>query len=66
MLIGGPVARPGSVVSSWQGDHYSLLRTWESAWGLPSLKSLAASPTAAALVHDGDPGVRPLTGIWSG
>jgi hypothetical protein len=51
-------------ISQWQGDHYSLLRTWEQAWGMPTLKSLAVSKSAAATVHDGDPGVAPLTGIW--
>lgn len=63
LLIGRPVAHPGSV-ATWSGDHYSLLRTWETAWGMPTLKSLAADATAAALVHDGDPGVTPLTGVW--
>jgi hypothetical protein len=65
LMIGAPVAHPGAT-SNWFGDHYSLLRTWEAAWGLTSLKSQAASPTAAASVHDGDPGVTPLTGIWAG
>jgi hypothetical protein len=64
LFIGSTVAHPGSVNTSWQGDHYSLLRTWETAWGLPTLKSRAASADAAMTVHDGDPGVRPLTGIW--
>jgi len=63
LLVSPLLAKPGSV-SSWQGDHYGLLRTWEAAWGLPTLKSRAADPAAAKLVHDGDPGVRPLTGIW--
>src|SRR2546423_7172491 len=35
---GDLLARPGTVEPSWPGDHYSLLRTWESAWGLPTLK----------------------------
>jgi hypothetical protein len=52
------------VITSWQGDHYSLLRTWEAAWHLPTLKSRAASKAAAAVVHDGDPHVTPITGIW--
>jgi phosphatidylinositol-3-phosphatase len=65
LLIGGPVAHPGST-SGWSGDHYSLLRTWETAWGLSTLKSQAASSPAAATVHDGDPGVTPLTGVWTG
>jgi hypothetical protein len=65
LLIGSPVAYPGTA-SNWVGDHYSLLRTWEAGWGLPTLKSQAVSPAAAATVHDGDPGVTPLTGIWAG
>jgi len=64
LLIGPVLAHPGTTVKSWYGDHYSLLRTWERAWHLPSLKSKAVSPAAAAKVHDGDPGVKPLTGIW--
>jgi hypothetical protein len=52
------------VIPSWQGDHYSLLRTWEASWHLPALKSKAATPAAAAAVHDGDPYVTPITGIW--
>ena len=64
LFIGARIARPGTVYKKWQGDHYSLLRTWEQAWGLPTLKSRAASPSAAMTVHDGDPGVRPLQGIW--
>jgi hypothetical protein len=63
LLIGRPIAAPGST-SDWQGDHYSLLRTWETAWRLPTLKSKAVTPAAAATVHDGDPGVTPLTGVW--
>lgn len=65
LLIGPTLARPGSVDAAWQGDHYSLLRTWEGSWGLPTLKSRAASPQAAAAVHDGDAGVEPLTGVWA-
>src|SRR3954452_20901789 len=64
LLIGGPVALAGSKCY-WQGDHYSFLRTWEAAWDLPTLKSRAADTAAAALVHDGDAGVTPLTDIWS-
>jgi len=63
VLISPLLAKRGSV-SSWQGDHYSLIRTWELAWGLPTLKSKAADADAAAKVHDGDPGVKPLAGIW--
>lgn len=65
LLIGSPIAHPGTT-STWEGDHYSLLRTWEAAWGMPTLKSQAASAAAATTVHDGDPGVTPLTGIWVG
>jgi len=50
--------------SSWQGDHYSFLRTLEAAWGLPTLKSRAADAAAAAKVHDGDPGVTVLGDVW--
>jgi hypothetical protein len=64
LFISDLLAHPGTVDPQWQGDHYSLLRTWESAWGLPTLKSLAATPAAARTVHDGDLGVRPLTGVW--
>jgi len=64
LVIGSPVARPGTTLAKWYGDHYSLLRTWERAWGLPTLKSKAASTAAAAKVHDGDPGVQPLTAVW--
>jgi hypothetical protein len=63
LLIGAPIAAPGTT-ATWAGDHYSLLRTWETGWGLPTLKSQAVSPAAAATVHDGDPGVLPLTGVW--
>lgn len=55
--------KPGAAIS-WRGDHYALLRTLEVAWGLPTLKSKAVSAAAAAKVHDGDEGVRPLTGVW--
>jgi hypothetical protein len=65
LLIGSRLApKGGTVVTSWSGDHYSLLRTWETAWKLPTLKSLAKSASAAATVHDGDPHVLPITGIW--
>jgi hypothetical protein len=64
LLISPLLAHPGTTVRTWHGDHYSLLRTWEKAWGMPTLKSIAASPKAAKKVHDGDPGVKPLTGIW--
>jgi hypothetical protein len=64
LLIGGPVSLRGRVIPSWQGDHYSLLRTWETSWHLPTLKSRARTRVAAAMVHDGDPHVTPITGIW--
>lgn len=57
------LARPG-FVSSWKGDHYGFLRTLEASFGLPTLKSRAVSAAAAATVHDGDPGVKPLTDAW--
>jgi hypothetical protein len=38
--------------TEWQGDHFSILRTLETAWGLEPIG------------HDGDPGVTPLTGVW--
>jgi hypothetical protein len=62
-LLISPLLRAGTT-TTWQGDHYALLRTLEVAWGLPTLKSKAVSPAAAALVHDGDAGVKPLTGVW--
>jgi phosphatidylinositol-3-phosphatase len=62
-LLLSKLVRAGTT-TAWQGDHYALLRTWEAAWGLPTLKSRAADETAAKTVHDGDPGVRPLTGVW--
>jgi hypothetical protein len=64
LLIGGAIARPGAVDRAWHGDHYAMLRTFEAAWGLPTLKSRAVSRAAAATVHDGDPGVHPLTNVW--
>jgi len=63
-ILISPLLGKRGTVKSWYGDHYSLLRTWEAAWGLPTLKSKAADAAAAKLVHDGDPGVKPLTGIW--
>ena len=63
-IIISPLLAKHGYYKSWYGDHYGLLRTWEVAWGMPTLKSKAASPAAAKLVHDGDPGVKPLTGIW--
>jgi hypothetical protein len=63
IVISPLLAKHGSY-KGWYGDHYGLLRTWEVAWGLPTLKSKAATPAAAKLVHDGDAGVKPLTGIW--
>jgi hypothetical protein len=58
-----PLIRPGTT-STWQGDHYGFLRTLEASFGLPTLKSRAAGAVAAASVHDGDPGVTPLTDVW--
>lgn len=52
VVISGLV-RPGTV-STWQGDHYGVLRTLEAAWDLGSLHA-----------HDADPGVTPLTDVWS-
>ena len=63
LFLGDPVKKDFS--STWQGDHYGLLRTIEASYGLPTLKSLAVSPAAAATVHDGDPGVTPVTDIWA-
>jgi hypothetical protein len=59
-----PMLTPNTT-ASWQGDHYSFLRTLEAAWGLPTLKSRAADAGAAAKVHDGDPGVTVLSDIWA-
>jgi hypothetical protein len=59
-----PLIQPG-LTSAWQGDHYGFLNTLESSWGLPSLQSRAASPAAAKTVHDADPGVTPLTDVWT-
>jgi hypothetical protein len=64
LLIGHPLARHNSVDWLTKADHYSLLRTWEASWHLPTLKSRAVSTKAARSVHDGDPGVKPLTGMW--
>ena len=47
-----PLLRAGSK-TDWQGDHYSVLRTLETAWGLKPM------------AHDGDPGVTPLTDVWA-
>ena len=62
LFLGAPVKT--GFTSTWNGDHYGLMRTVEDSFGLPTLKSLAANATAAALVHDGDPGVTPVTDIW--
>lgn len=64
LLISGLLAHPGTSYTGWVGDHYAMLRTFEAAFGLPTLKSRAPTAAQAALVHDGDPGVRPLTGVW--
>ena len=63
LFLGAPVR--SDFTSAWNGDHYGLLRTVEYSLGLPTLKSLAADPAAAATVHDGDPGVTPATDIWT-
>lgn len=59
-----PMLTPNTT-SSWQGDHYGFLRTLESSWAMPTLKSRAADAAAAAKVHDGDPGVTVLAGVWT-
>jgi hypothetical protein len=59
-----PMVTAGAT-ATWQGDHYAFLRTLEAGWGLPTLKSIAKTATAAKTVHDGDPGVTPLTGVWT-
>jgi hypothetical protein len=51
LLIGSGVRK--GYVSSYQGDHYGLLRTIENSEGLPTLESQAATPAAAATVMDG-------------
>ena len=48
-LVLGPRVRPGSQTST-PLDHYGLLRTIETAWGLPLLARSR--------------GARPITGIW--
>ena len=63
LFLGAPVK--AGYTSTWQGDHYGLLRTIEASYGLPTLKSLAVDATAASTVHDGDPGVTPVTDIWT-
>lgn len=62
-LVVSPMVKPGTT-STWQGDHYSFLRTLEASWGLPTLKSRAANAGAAATVHDGEPAVTALTDVW--
>ncbi len=54
----------GGATSTWQGDHYSFLRTLEASFGLATLKSRAAGADAAKTVHDGDPNVTALTDVW--
>jgi acid phosphatase len=48
MLVGGPVV-PGARVTD-RGDHYTMLRTIEAAYGLPALGTAASR--------------QPVTGIW--
>jgi len=62
-LVISPLVQPGAT-STWHGDHYGFLRTLEQSFGLPTLKSRAANADAAKTVHDGDPGVTPLTDVW--
>ncbi|GAC1479717.1 MAG: alkaline phosphatase family protein [Acidimicrobiales bacterium] len=62
-VVISPMIKPGTT-STWNGDHYGVLRTIEASLRLPTLKSKAATPDAAAAVHDGDPGVVPLTDVW--
>ncbi|MBV8387213.1 MAG: hypothetical protein JO155_10510 [Acidimicrobiia bacterium] len=62
-LVISPLVAPNSA-SQWSGDHYGFLRTLEASWGLPTLKSQAATPQAAQTVHDGDPGVTVLGDVW--
>src|SRR5213078_3579111 len=62
-VVLSPLVAVGSA-SAWSGDHYGFLRTLETAWGLPSLKSMAQGADAAAKVHDGDAGVTPLSDVW--
>jgi hypothetical protein len=50
-------------VSTWQGDHYGFLRTLEASFGMPSIKSIAPA-SIRSKIHDGDPGVTPLTDAW--
>jgi hypothetical protein len=57
-VVFSPHIVPGTT-SSWQGDHYGFLRTLETAWQLPSLKS-TIDPSLASHIHDGDPGVTAL------
>jgi acid phosphatase len=61
VVIGGHV-KP-NFTSAWEGDHYGFLTTLEASLGLPSIKSIA-DPSIAPLIHDGDPGVLPLTDAW--
>lgn len=61
-VVISPLVIPGTT-STWNGDHYGFLRTLESSWRLPTLKSIA-DPTIAAQINDGDPGVTPLTDVW--
>jgi len=63
-LVISPMVTPNTT-SHWSGDHYGFLRTLESSWGLPTLKSGAATPQAAQTVHDGDPGVTVLSDVWA-
>jgi phosphatidylinositol-3-phosphatase len=63
LLIGPVLAHRSTVDFLTRADHYSLLRTWENAWGLPTLASVDPK-SIRSQIHDGDPGVKPITGVW--
>jgi hypothetical protein len=43
--INGPHGEDGTAV-----NHYSLLKTWEAAWGLPSIQSVGGDATASPML----------------
>jgi phospholipase C len=51
-IVLSPMARAGSTIQT-PYNHYSLLRTIEDAWSLPRLG------------HTGDPGIQPMTDVFS-
>lgn len=57
-VVVSPLAK-ASFTSSWQGDHYGLLRTVEAGFGLSTLSQTAPS------AQDGDRGVQPVSGVWA-